>query len=243
MRGSDKTPGAFRVDQNWIGQKGFPIEEARFIPPEPLIMRDYLEKFQVFIDSQYSNPLVQLAIVHAQFEIIHPFKDGNGRLGRMLVPLFLYQKKVLQRPMFYLSEYLEEVGQEYRDRLLAITDHHDWQGWVEFFLTAIYIQSKKNNEKAKSIHARYEELKRIFQGVTKSQFSQPALDAFFTKPVINSTDFMKFSGINSRGTSHNLLKELVNGGLVQILRTGSGQNPSIYALTDLINIAEGEKVL
>ena len=206
-------------------------------------MRDHLEMLHAFIDSQYSNPLVQLAIVHAQFEIIHPFKDGNGRLGRMLVPLFLYQKKVLQRPMFYLSEYLEDVVEEYRDRLLAITDHYDWQGWVEFFLTAIYIQAKKNNQKAKSIHARYEELKGHFRVVTKSQFTQAALDAFFTKPVINSTDFMKLSGINHRGTANSLLKELASGGLVHVLRAGSGQNPSIYALPDLINIAEGRKVL
>lgn len=114
----------------------------------------------------------------------------------MNIPLCLYQKDVLQRPMFYLSEYLEEVEQEYRDRLLAVTDHNDWQGWIEFFLTAIHIQAKRNNDKAKAIHDLYEKSEPVFRDLTKSQFSAAALDALFTKPIINSVDFMKISGIS-----------------------------------------------
>lgn len=152
VRGSDKTPCAFRTEQNWIGTKGTPMEKARFMPPDPVIMQAALDNFSYYVNLEDTDPLVQLAVLHAQFEIIHPFIDGNGRLGRMLIPLFLYQKRVLQRPMFYLSEYLEEADGEYRDRLLAITDDNDWQGWIEFFLSALHQQAERNTEKTKKNH-------------------------------------------------------------------------------------------
>lgn len=242
VRGGDKTPGKFRTDQNWIGKKGSTIEQARFVPPDPLTMTDHLQKFQAFIDSDYIDPLVQLAFIHAQFEIIHPFGDGNGRLGRMLIPLFLHQKHVLQRPMFYLSEYLEEADQEYRDRLLAVTDKNDWQNWIEFFLQAIEVQAKRNNDKAKAIHALYERMKPLFRDVTKSKYAQPALDAFFKRPIINSTDFMELCGIDYRNTANTLLKALLEAKLIITVRAGSGQAPSVYALPELLNTAEGRVV-
>jgi len=228
VRGNDKDTGQFRHEQNWIGKKGATIEQARFVPPSPLIMQEHLEKFQAFLSSDYADPLVQLAVIHAQFEIIHPFKDGNGRLGRMLIPLFLYQKRVLQRPMFYLSEYLEESDQEYRDRLLAITNENDWQGWIEFFLNAI--------------HTLYEQLKPVFRDVTKSQYSQAALDAFFKKPIISSTDFLSLSGMTNRGTANALLKSLLEAEQIIALKAGAGQSPSIYAFPALINITEGKQL-
>ncbi len=243
VRGEDKNPGQFREDQNWIGKKGIPIERARFIPPSPLILREHMEKLQTFMESDYKHPLVQLALVHAQFEIIHPFKDGNGRLGRMIVPLFLYQKRVLQRPMFYLSEYLEETDAEYRDRLLAITEKSDWQGWIEFFLNAIFVQAKRNNEKARAIHNLYEEMKPLFSEATKSQFSQASLDAFFKMPIINSTDFVKISGISKKSTANYILKKLEAAGLIKKLRVGKAKTPAVYVLGKLINESEGKRVI
>lgn len=241
VRGDDKNPGKFREDQNWIGKKGTKIGEARFIPPAPLIMQECMEKLQAFIGVDYNDPLVQLAIVHAQFEIIHPFSDGNGRVGRMLIPLFLSQKKVLQRPMFYLSEYLEETDQQYRDCLLAITESDDWQGWVEFFLTAIHVQAERNNAKAKKIQALYGEMKPLFRDVTKSQFSQAALDAFFMRPIISSTDFTKISGMK-RANSNVILRKLGAKGLITTLRSGTAKTPAVYALPKLLEIAEGRKI-
>lgn len=242
VRGGDKTPGQFREEQNWIGKKGSTIEQARFVPPEPITMKAALDRLQGFIDAEYSDPLVQLAIVHAQFEIIHPFKDGNGRLGRMLIPLFLYQKNVLQRPMFYLSEFLEEADTEYRDCLLNITEQGGWQEWIEFFLRAIHVQARRNNIKAKSIHELYERMKTVFRDITKSQYSQAALDAFFTKPIINSTDFSRLSGMTNRGTANNVLKALYDANVIKVLKLGSGQAPAIYAFPDLLSIAEGRKL-
>ncbi|KTD72468.1 Fic family protein [Legionella tucsonensis] len=242
VRGGDKTPGAFRKEQNWIGKKGTPIEQARYIPPEITIMKEALDNLEQFVRSDYQDPLVQLAIIHAQFEIIHPFLDGNGRLGRMLIPLFLYQKGVLQRPMFYLSEYLEANDSLYRDKLLAVTEQGDWLSWIQFFLAAIYEQSEQNIKKAKSIHALYDRMKAEFSTATNSQYAIAILDTFFAKPIINASDVAKNSGIENRGTANTLLKLLDSHQLIKQIKPSQGRNPAIYAFPSLLNIAEGKKI-
>ena len=242
VRGGDKTPGSFREDQNWIGKKGSSLREARFIPPEPISMRQHLEYLQAFMDSEYTDPLVQLAIVHAQFEVIHPFNDGNGRLGRMLIPLLLFQKKVLQRPSFYLSECLEENDDEYRDRLLAITDKNDWLGWIEFFLKVVGIQAEKNATKAKQIHRLYERMKLEFAKTTKSQYAQFALDALFKHPIINASTFFELIHTPNRSTAYKILNELSAANVIAVLRPASGRTPAIYLFPELLNLAEGRKV-
>ena len=113
VRGQDKTPGEFRKDQNWIGKHGCTMEQATFVPPNPLRLPDHLQAWETYMDSNDVDFLLQTAVVHAQFELLHPFKDGNGRIGRILIPLFLYQKRALSQPMFYLSEYLEANREEY----------------------------------------------------------------------------------------------------------------------------------
>lgn len=242
VRGKDKSPGEFRKDQNWIGAPGCSIGEARFVPPEPLIMKASLDNLEQFIVDDFEDPLVQLAIIHAQFEIIHPFNDGNGRLGRMLIPLFLYQKRVLQRPVFYLSEFFEEHDEEYRDRLLAITKDNDWQQWIVFFLKATIIQAERNSEKAKKIHNLYEQMKKDFMEASNSRYIVPALDTFFSKPIINASEFRERSEIKNPVTSNNLLKVLREANLIKTLREGRGQSPAVYALPDLLNVSEGRKV-
>ena len=100
MRGQNKARGRFRSEQNWIGTEGTPIEQAEFIPPIPTEVPTLLDNLEKYYHADERDPLVQLAVIHAQFEVIHPFLDGNGRLGRILVPLFLHEKKILHRPMF-----------------------------------------------------------------------------------------------------------------------------------------------
>lgn len=239
VRGGDQTPGAFRTMQNWIGKKGTPLEQARFVPPSPIVMRDALDNLESYIAGDDVDPLVQLAVAHAQFEIIHPFNDGNGRLGRMLIPLLLFQKGVLQRPMFYLSEYLEEEDAVYRNRLLAITEAGDWQGWIEFFLGAVEVQARRNTDKAKEIHALYESMKPRFAEVTHSQYAVAALDALFTRPVINSRDFLALARIDNRGTANHLLRCLVDDGVLRLVRPAAGRRPAIYVFPELVNITEG----
>jgi Fic family protein len=162
VRGQDKTPGEFRKDQNWIGSYGCSIEQATFVPPNPLQLPDHLQAWEKYLDSDDIDFLLQTAVVHAQFELLHPFKDGNGRIGRLIIPLFLYSRGALIRPMFYLSNYLEENRTEYYARLKAISDKGDWNGWIEFFLKGIIEQARMNIIKTRAILELYDEtLKKI----------------------------------------------------------------------------------
>ncbi len=242
VRGRDKTPGAFRNDQNWIGRRGDPIEKARFVPPSPVVLGDALQQWQDYIAAPSEDPVLQTAIAHAQFEILHPFKDGNGRIGRMLIPLVLYQRRALSRPMFYMSEYLEAHREEYYDRLLAITEDRGWHGWIEFFLQGMVEQAEANLDKVRSIRDLYEETKRSIVELTHSQYSMAAVDALFIRPIISGTKFAESAGFNNRVTANNMLRQLEANGLIRRIREGGGRLPAIYAFPRLINIAEGRPV-
>jgi len=242
VRGRDKTPGAFRTDQNWIGRYGDPIEKARFVPPSPIILQSALENWERYIQDEGEDPALQVTIAHAQFEILHPFKDGNGRIGRMLIPLLLFQRKALSRPMFYMSEYLEENRSEYYDRLLAITDNGDWHGWILFFLNGISVQAESNLEKVKNVRDLYEETKRQVVDITHSQFAIGAVDALFAQPIISGTSFAEKAGFSNRVTANNMLRQLESNGIVKRIRDGSGRTPAIYALHSLINVTEGKRI-
>lgn len=242
VRGRDKTPGAFRDDQNWIGRQGDPIEKARFVPPSPLILQERLEEWEDYLRLETEDPIIQAAVAHAQFEILHPFKDGNGRIGRMLVPLLLYKREALSRPMFYLSEYLEAHRDVYYDHLLDITEKGDWQAWIEFFVGAVVGQAESNLAKVRAIRDLYDDRRRKFVETTHSQYAVNAADAFFERPIIRATDFRTLAGFNSRITANNVLRQLEAAGLIRRIREGAGPNPAVYALPELINIAEGRSV-
>lgn len=242
VRGRDKTPGAFREDQNWIGRQGDPIERARFIPPSPVMLQEHLGKWESYLQLEDEDPIVQAGVAHAQFEILHPFKDGNGRIGRMLIPLLLYKRGALSRPMFYLSEFLEAHRDVYYDHLLAITANGDWQAWLEFFVTAVVSQAEANLGKVRAIRELYETRRHQFVETTHSQFAERAVDAFFARPIIRASDFRELAGFNSRITANNVLRQLEAAGLIRRVREGAGPLPAIYALPELINIAEGRTV-
>jgi Fic family protein len=242
VRGKDKNPGAFRADQVFVGRATDTIETARYVPPPPMILQDHLEAWERYGASNDDDPLIQMAVIHAQFEIIHPFNDGNGRIGRILIPLFLHKKKVLHRPMFYLSEYLDDHRDEYYDHLLAITEEGNWQGWIEFFLQASCVQAERNTARARKILDLYHEMKIAFVEATHSQFSQAALDAFFQKPILNSTEFQNLANVVNRATAGALLRALEQSKLIMVLRKGSGRTPSRYVFPKLINIAEDRDV-
>jgi Fic family protein len=243
VRGADKTPGAFRNDQNWIGRRGDSIERARFVPPSPLILEGELEKWARYLSSEDEDPTLQTAIAHAQFEILHPFKDGNGRIGRMLIPLILYQRAALSRPMFYMSEFLEGHREEYYDRLLGITRDKDWHGWIKFFLEAMISQAEDNLKKVKSIRDLYEDTKQKVVNITHSQYSMAAVDSLFSQPILSASRFAELAGFNNRVTANGMLRQLEAAGLITRIREGSGRQPAIYAMPQLINIAEGRAVL
>ncbi len=242
VRGEDKTPGHFRKDQNWIGNPGTPIEAATFVPPNPFLVEEYLNKWIQYIRSTDIDDLIQLAIVHAQFELIHPFNDGNGRIGRLLIPLFLYYKKVLSSPMFYLSAYLERHRSEYYESLRIISEKGDWNQWIEFFLNGVKVQAMHNSNKVRDIMNLYEKMKAVIHDLTHSQYSFKIIDAMFDKPIFSTTDFIKTTGISKQSASK-FLTALKEKELIAVLEEASGRKPAVYIFRQLINIAEGKTVI
>ena len=242
VRGQDKTPGEFRKDQNWIGPKGCPLEEATFVPPGPLQLLDHLQAWEKYLRGNDVDPLVQAAIVHAQFEMIHPFKDGNGRIGRLLVPLYLYQKKVLGTPMFYLSEYLERHRDDYYGRLQGISQRGDWGAWIAFFLSAVTEQASQNMRKVQETLALYEEMKTQISEATHSQYCIRLLDAIFDRPVFQASHIVNQTKL-AKQTVMPLLRVMRASSILTVIREASGRKPAILAFPRLLNIAEGRNVL
>lgn len=243
VRGADKQPGLFRVEQNWIGRPGSPLAEASFVPPSPLRLLDHLEDWQRYLVYPDRDGLVQAAIVHAQFEMIHPFKDGNGRIGRLLIPLFLTQCGLLGQPMFYLSGYLESHREAYYRRLGDLSLNRDWSGWIAFFLGAVIEQARENAAKVRAILALYDEMKTRVVDITHSQYAIAALDALFDRPIFQSTDFVVRSGIPTRATALSLLRQLQQAGILTVLQEASGRRPARLGFPALINLAEGYRVV
>lgn len=241
VRGANKTPGEFRTDQNWIGFAGCTIEQASFVPPSPLQLQDYLQAWESYLASNDVDWLVQVAVVHAQFELLHPFKDGNGRIGRLLIPLFLFQKRVLGSPMFYLSEYLEAHRDQYYAQLQAISREGDWTGWIVFFLDAITRQAQANTQRVQDILNLYDRMKRQIIDLTRSQHAVAVLDALFDRPIFQSSDFVQRSGIPKQ-TVLPFLRKLREANVLHPLREQSGRRPAILAFRELLNCAEGRPV-
>ena len=244
VRGRDKGRGRFRTVQNWIGEPGSTVETATFVPPDPSLLPSLLDNWEKYYHTEGPDPLVQLAIVHAQFEIIHPFVDGNGRIGRILVPLFLYEAKILAQPTFYLSAYLEAHRETYVDRLRALGQTSGaWNRWIEFFLTALIEQAKLNAAKARDIIDLYENKKKQIVALTHSRFAIPLLDALFEKPVLRSSDLTAREGMPSKPMVMNLLGKLKKGGILKVVNEGSGQRAQVLAFAELIDLCEGKKAL
>lgn len=235
VRGKDKYRGHFRTTQNYIAKAGDSIDKALFVPPAPARLMDALSNFEKYFHHEEKDRLVQLAVLHAQFEIIHPFLDGNGRIGRLLIPLFLFEKSVLNSPMFYISEYLEDNRAEYYVRLRAISDEGKWDDWIEFFLKAVIAQAKINSAKAKAILGLYNTKKDRIVDVTHSQHAIKVLDAIFARPIFNSAGFIKTSGI-PKPSALRLLSALKRDGIIKTLKAGGPRKAEVFAFTKLIHI-------
>jgi Fic family protein len=243
VRGHNKGRGKFRTIQNWIGKPGSPIEEAAFVPPSPLLLQDHLNRWEAYWHSDAPDALVQLSIIHAQFEILHPFIDGNGRIGRMVIPLFLYEKKILSRPCFYLSAFFEARRDEYIARLRDLGQPGSWTRWCAFFLEGVAVQAEANTTKARAIQDLYERLKKQVLDLTHSQFAVPLLDYMFERPIFRSSDVTKLEHMPSAPMVANLLGNLRRNGILHTVREGAGRRPHVLALAELINLCEGRKVL
>ena len=239
VRGQDKNPGRFRVTQNWIGPRGCTIEEATYVPPPPHLLHDLMEGFISFtnIDDKVLDPIVQTALVHAQFELIHPFDDGNGRIGRILIPLSLVRRKSIISPSLYISGYLESNREEYYYRLEQISEKKDWLGWVEFFLTAVVEQSEKNLALVRGIIELYEQKKREISDLLHTDQSIYILDMLFDTPVFRATELRERLGIQ-RQRAATYIRALKLAGIVQELRPARGRTPALLSFEDLWAITD-----
>jgi Fic family protein len=238
VRGHGKSPGEYRRIPNWIGPQGCSMDEARFIPIAADQLPDAMSRWERFLHEQATDPLVQLAILHAELEALHPYLDGNGRLGRMLIPLFLFDKGLIQSPMFYISAYLEAHRDTYYERLLAVSRDDAWTDWCLFFLQAVQEQARDNLAKARDILALYNDMKPRFVDATHSQYAIHALDWIFERPIFKSSDFVRSPQI-PEATAKRILSVLKQEGILRVIEEGAGQRASVLAYPALLNIAEG----
>ena len=238
VRGEGKAPGAYRRAPNWIGPPGCAVDEATFVSVGADRLADAMDAWERYIHRDAPDRLVQLAILHVEFEALHPFLDGNGRLGRLLAPLFLWQHSVIARPMFYVSAYFEARRDAYYERLLAVSRDGDWTGWCRFFLEAVRAQAEDNLAKARAILELYDDTKRRLPDLTRSRYAVLALDWMFQHPIFGGADFATRAGIPA-GTARRLLKVLSEDGVLRVVRPGRGRRTAIFAFLHLPDVAEG----
>jgi Fic family protein len=236
VRGANKSPGEFRREQNWIGTYGHGIEKATYVPPDPVELPMLLDNFTEYILSDDLDPFIQTGIMHAQFELIHPFKDGNGRMGRILIPLFLFQKGVIAQPVFYLSAYLESHRDEYYSRLKGISESGDWNGWLEFFLKATALQAEFNDRMLNDIAALNEKIKSQLTEIGNTKYDLQILDALFRKPIFSSTDFAESVSGVTRQTVNLILRSLDEADILDKTSEQRGRRPATYRFTELLDI-------
>lgn len=184
VRGSERPPGEFRTSQNWIGSAGCTLKNAAFVPPPPHELMNALGDFETFLHRGRDDTplLIQCGLAHAQFETIHPFLDGNGRVGRLLITLMLCDAGALTRPLLYLSHYLKANRAEYYDRLTAIRNRGDWEGWLKFFLAGVATVSVQATERARKIIEMREELCTRF---VKDTNALKLIETLFSQPILN----------------------------------------------------------
>lgn len=238
VRGDNKAPGDYRRIPNWIGPAGCGLEEARFVPIAADKLPEAMSAWERYAHDQAPDRLVQLAILHAEFEALHPFLDGNGRLGRMLVPLFMWQTGLIQWPMFYISAFFEADRDQYYDRLLAVSWDGDWTGWCRFFLRAVQAQAEENQRRATAILDLYERMKREIPELTRSQYAIRAVDWIFERPIFKNSDFVASAGI-PEPTAKRIIVVLRQEEVLRDLVEASGRRAAVLCFPALLNIAEG----
>lgn len=236
VRGEGSAPGEYRTTPNWIGVPGCAIENARFVPIGADKLPDAMSVWEKFLHADSPDLLIQLAILHAEFEALHPFLDGNGRLGRMLIPLFLWQNNLIREPTFYISAYFDANREAYYERLLAVSRDDDWTGWCKFFLEAVKAQAEINLEKTQSILTLYEDMKERIVEMTRSQYAMRTLDWLFERPVFRASHFVEKAGI-PQATARRLLGVLQKNEVLQVILPGKGRQSTLFAYINLLATA------
>lgn len=238
VRGGEKNPGDFRTTQNWIGPQGCLLNQAEFVPPTPHAMQEALTNLERFLHDRTAHPaLVHCAIAHAQFETIHPFIDGNGRVGRLLVTLLLCERGILGRPLLYLSYYLKAHRARYYDLLMAIRHDGDWEGWLKFFLRGVYEVSEAATRTAREILALREQHRTLVQDNANAQ---RLIDVLFERPIISIRAAERHLGC-SYITAQRVVEELERLGILREI-TGKRRNRR-YRYQPYVNLFQQQSIM
>lgn len=230
-RGARKSPGAYKREQNYVGAVG--SREVSFVPIAPEHLAGGMEALFRLIGDEQMPILLRTALAHAEFEALHPFEDGNGRVGRMLITLMLWQGRAISAPHFYISRYFEDHKDEYIGRLRAVSAQGDWVGWCRFFFAAMRAQAVLNLQVTEGIRDCYEAMKPRFAELLASKHSVAALDYLFTRPVFSNSHFTRTAGIPPQ-TAARFTRVLLQEGLLQTVREPAGRRPAIYRFEPLM---------
>lgn len=233
-RGHEKR-GEFRKEQVYIGKEGDPIKKASYVPPEHYLIPDYMDNLEAFMQGNNEDLLVKSAVIHYQFEAIHPFLDGNGRIGRLIIPLYLYQKGRLIQPILYLSGFFERNRDAYIGSLQIVDKTKKYEAWIRFFLQAVESQSKETKDLITKINKLKDEVMQKGE-LLKSPYTYKAINFFFTKPVFRRVDFVKDIKAQSRMTGLRLINRFKELGVIQEFtpRMPEGKRKRLFIFSDLL---------
>jgi Fic family protein len=232
-RGAALSPGRFKTEQNYLADRS--RRKILFVPISPERLQEGLDGLFQYIANSQEVPLIKAAISHVEFEALHPFKDGNGRIGRMLITLLLWTSNVISQPHFYISGFFEENKDQYIDIMREVSASNDWTSWCHFFLEAIEKQAFKNLEVAENIRQLYERMKTEFREALASKWSLNALDYVFTNPVFRNNRFTRDSGI-PLSSAIRITKTLQERGHLRVLEEPSGRRPAMFAFEALLQV-------
>ena len=236
VRGTRRDPGEFRRIQNWIGAPGAEAEEASYVPPPPGEILEALGSLEQYIHRQTGlPPLVDIALVHYQFEAIHPFLDGNGRIGRLLITLMLIERDLLPEPLLYLSAYFERHRSDYYDHLLTVSQKGAWEDWLLFFIRGVLTEARDAARRAGRLFDLRESYREHFQreGAGANRFA--AMDHLFARPVTDINELSKALSVSFEA-ARRLVNSLEEEGLLEEI-TGRRRN-RVYAARQVIEVLQ-----
>lgn len=239
VRGEHATPGFLRTSQNWIGSPGCTLMDATYVPPPVPEMKQCFSDLEKYIHSDAREPaLIQCALVHYQFEAIHPFVDGNGRIGRLLITLMLLEKKLLSQPMLYLSDFFEAHREAYYQSLLDVSQKGNWKGWLTFFLNGVRQQSEAALLTTQNLLALNEEYRQIAKAPKVPKSVNLLVERLFGKPIVSISELTKTSGMSYPTVQRGADYLIERGKLREI--TGKRRN-RLFVADEILNIIRSER--
>ncbi len=237
VRGQHATPGAFRQIQNWIGPAGATVTEARFVPPPVAEMQRCLDELEQYINATcVYPPLIRIGLIHYQFEAIHPFRDGNGRIGRLLISLLLQQWELLPLPLLYLSAFFERNRGSYADLLLAVSQRGAWNEWLTFFLQGVAAQSHDAIDRARRLQDLQQQWRAQLTQARASALPLRLADSMFTLPVVTIPQAEKLLGVTYHSARRTVEKLVAAGMLRQV---GEGTYGKLFIAEAVLKIVSG----